>query len=165
MRRCFFIFDYESDLDEVRRIAELGLVQAESAAGFVDLTQWSVAKAKGVEEVKRKIDEALVGTTCSVIFIGPRTASLGYVKYAMERSIQRNNGLLGIHIHALKNPIAGASERGPVPYEREAAARTGGRSYTVHDWDSESFVAWVNQAAMDWRNYVRTKPIQSRALS
>ncbi len=160
MRRCFFIFDYEGDLDEVRRVAELGLVHAVSAAGFQDLTLWSTYKAKGVEEVKHRIDKALMGTTCSVVFIGPRTASLGYVKYAVERSIQRSNGLLGIHIHALKNPIASAGERGPVPYQREAAARFGGQSYPVHDWDSEYFVDWVNQAATDWRNYVRVKPAQ-----
>jgi hypothetical protein len=158
MRRCFFIFDYENDLDEARRIAEMGLVQAESAAGFNDLTQWSTAKARGVEEVKRQIDEALVGTSCSVVLIGPRTASLGYVSYAMERSIQRHNGLLGIHIHALKNPMAAAGERGPLPYEREAAQQSESKGYAVHDWDPDQFVAWVNTAATDWRNYARPTP-------
>ncbi len=159
MRRCFFIFDYEGDLDEARCIAELDLVHAAAPAGFNDLTLWSAAKAKGVEEVKRRIDEALIGTTCTIVLIGPRTASLGYVKYAVERTIHRSNGLLGIHLHTLKNPVAGAGERGTIPYEREAAALSDGRAYPVHDWDPDQFAAWVGLAATDWRNHVRPRPI------
>lgn len=158
MRRCFFIFDYEHDLEEVRRIAELDLVKAESAAGFTDTSQWSQAKARGVEEVKQQIDEALVGTTCSVVFIGPRTANLGYVQYAIERSLHRGNGLLGVHLHLLKNPMASSGERGPIPCERQVADQ--GHGYMVRDWDPEHFVEWVNAAATEWRNDARPVPPQ-----
>ena len=32
------------------------------------------------------------------------------------------------------------------------------KGYAVHDWDPDQFVAWVNTAATDWRNYARPTP-------
>ena len=159
MRRCFFIFDYDQNLAEARHIIDLGLVNAKVAVPVDDPGAWNEAKSRGVDQVKAAIDTELAGTSAAVILIGSRTASLGYVNYAIERAIRRHCGLLGIHIHALRNPEARPEDRGAVPFEREAKRLLEGQHYPVHDWDPTQFVTWVNDAATDWRSFARPKPL------
>lgn len=159
MRRCHFIFDYDHDLAEARQIAGLGLVGATSTVGFNGIEDWQQAKSEGVSAVKKRIDSALSGASVSVILIGARTASLGYVTYAIERSIHRHCGLLGIFIHPLKGAVNGPSRPGPVPLADRAAELRGGHPYDTYDWDQTQFVEWVNSAATEWRNYARPRPL------
>ena len=159
MRRCFLIFDYDNDLSEARRIAHTGLIRATAPAGFADIADWSAAKEKDVEAVKRMIDQGISGSSVTIALIGARTATLGYVTYALERSLRRHNGVLGIHIHKLKAPNATDGDRGRKPALPEAAVRwADGDDYPSHDWDQSRFAAWVYDVATDWKNYARRRP-------
>jgi hypothetical protein len=156
MRRCFFIFDYDQDRVEAERIIGLGLVNAALPVPIDGPEAWNIAKSNGVDEVKSLIDRELAGTSAAVILIGSRTAGLGYVNYAIERAIRRRCGLLGIYI---SNPEGNTEESGAVPYQREAKALLEGQHYPVHEWNPDQFVTWVNDAATDWKSFVRTKPL------
>ena len=170
MRRCFFVFDYDNDLWRANQITDLGIVHAAqitdvgivdgaAAAGFGDLLRWEEAKKKGSEEVRRLIEEALSGTSVTVVLIGEATAGLDYVNDAIEMSIRRNNGLLGIFVHELKDHEGGTSSRGKVPFEHEVAEKLDAGGYDTHDWDQEKFEEWVNLAATEWRNFARKMPV------
>ncbi len=158
MRRCFFIFDYDNDLARAKQIGELGLEPANAPAGF-DASRWAGARNTGPAEVQRLIDEALKGTSATVVLIGERTAELDYVDYAIDRSIARQNGILGIFIHGLKDENGETGTKGAVPYASEAAERLEAHGYATYDWDPERFAEWVEEAATEWKQFARPEPL------
>ena len=91
------------------------MIEGVSAAGFSDSSLWEEAKLKGDAAIKKIIDDALVGTSVTVVLIGAETAGRKYVNYEIEKSIERGNGILGVKIHHLKNKDQQTDNPGAVP--------------------------------------------------
>ena len=159
MRRCLFIFDYDNDLARAKQVADCGIVDARAPEGFDDKARWEAASREGPDAVHRLIDDALKGTSATVVLIGEHTAEREYVDYAIERSIERQNGIVGFFIDELtdENGVPGA--RGPVPYEVETAGKLEAGGYQSHPWNRSDFADWVEQAATEWRRFARVKPL------
>jgi hypothetical protein len=102
-RSVFFSFHYQRDIVRVNQIRNLPEVVDKAAAGFKDSSLWEEAKKKSDEAVKKLIDDALHGTSVSVVCIGSQTAGRKFINYEIQKSIDRGNGLLGVQIHHLKN--------------------------------------------------------------
>jgi hypothetical protein len=115
-RRVFFSFHYQQDIFRVNVIRNAGVVLGTAAAGFHDGSLWEKTKKKGTTAVKRLIDKGLDGTSVTCVLIGQKTAKRRFVNYEIEQSIERGNGLLGIHINCIKD-IKGQTNfwRGEVP--------------------------------------------------
>jgi hypothetical protein len=141
-RRVFFSFHYEKDVWRATNVRNAGKVDAVAAAGWSDASIWEEAKRKGRREIERLIDAGLRGTSVTAVLIGAETANRPWVKYEIERSIQRGNGLLGVRIHRIKDQQGYRSERGPIP----GALVDGG--FRVYDWDRNSLGRWVEWAAV-----------------
>jgi hypothetical protein len=141
-RPTFFSFHYQRDIWRANVVRNSGVVIGEAAAGFRDASLWEEAKRKGDPEIKRLIDNALIGTSVTVVLIGAETASRKYITYEIEKSIERGNGILGIHIHNIKDQAGQADRPGLVPQK----LRTGG--YKVYTWahDNAQFAKWVEDA-------------------
>ncbi len=161
MRRCFFIFDYDNDLARAKQIADFGIVAASAPAGFDDKTRWDAASMEGYDAVHRLIDDALEGTSATVVLIGEHTAEREYVDYAIERSIGRQNGIVGIFIDELTDETGAPGSRGPAPYQEEAAAKLEAGGYRSHPWNRSEFSDWVEEAATGWRSFARPKPLNN----
>jgi len=74
----------------------------------------------------------LKDTTVTVVLIGKETASRPWVKYEIEQSIARKNGLLGIYIHHLKHSDKDYS------FFRGAKPAVGwGVEFPAYDWDKD----------------------------
>ena len=159
MRHCFLIFDYDNDLARAKQVAECGVVDAIAPAGFDDGSHWNAAAKKGTEALNSLIDKALEGTSATVVLIGEHTAHRDYVDYAIERSIDRQNGIVGIFIDDLTDENGKPGARGPVPYEAAAAEKLEAGGYQTHAWDRSKFSEWVEEAATEWRRYARPKPL------
>jgi hypothetical protein len=132
-RRVFFSFHFERDIFRVNQVRNSNVVAGADRAGFYDHSEYQEAKRKGEQEVQRLIREKLDGTSVTVVLIGRETASRPYVQYEIEQSINRNNGLLGIRIHHLKDPRTNQSDMFPgplptIPY---------GVKFPVYDWDGD----------------------------
>ncbi len=158
-RRCFFIFDYENDWSRAKQINGLELVSGTALAGFDGASAWEAAKGKGDAEVKRLIDEALPGTSATIVLIGENTADLDYVDYAIEQSIERQNGLVGFFVHDIPDENGQTSAKGRVPYDREATEKREAHGYDTHDWEPDRFAEWVEEAATEWRLFARPEPL------
>jgi len=102
-RRVFFSFHFERDIWRANQVRNSNVVAGADAAGFFDHSEYEEAKKKGDETIKRLICNKLDGTSVTVVLIGTETASRPFVQYEINQSIARKNGLLGIHIHHLKN--------------------------------------------------------------
>jgi hypothetical protein len=142
-RRAFFSFHYGRDIWRANVVRNSWVTQDREAAGFFDASLWEEAKKKG-DAIKRMIDAALVGTSVTAVLIGTETASRTYVQYEISKSIERGNGLLGVHIHKVKDRYGYMDRPGtnPLPY-----------GYTVYDWvDDAGYTnvrTWVEKAARD----------------
>ena len=159
MRHCFFIFDYDDDLAQARHIESLDLAVATAAAGFDDDADWKAAVAKGDEAVKELIDNAILGTSATVVLIGEHTAERDYVDYAFEQSIKRQNGILGIFVHDIPDASGATAAKGKVPYQAQAAERLEAHGYDTHDWDQGKFARWIEEAATGWKAFARPVPL------
>src|SRR2546422_8025143 len=114
-RRVYFAFHFENDIWRVNQVRNSNVVAGTDLAGFFDHSEYEEAKKKGDEEIKRLIRAKLNNTTVTVVLIGAETAYRPYVKYEIEQSIARKNGLLGVYIHHLKDKDGNTSSRGPKP--------------------------------------------------
>lgn len=114
-RRVFFSFHYQRDIWRINQIRSIPNITGSAAAGFQDASLWEDAKRKSDAAIKKMIDDALYNTSVTVVFIGNQTANRKYIKYEIEQSIDRGNGVVGIQIHHLKDKNQNVDELGETP--------------------------------------------------
>lgn len=141
-RRTFFSFHYERDVTRASVVRNSWVTQDRQAAGFFDAGIWEEAKKKGDAAIRKMIDDALVGTSVTAVLIGAETASRTYVKYEIDASVARGNGLVGVRIHSIKDLNGKTDSYGTNPLPA---------AYKVYDWvlndGYKNFSAWVEEAA------------------
>ncbi len=139
-RNTFFSFHYERDIWRASTVRNSSKVVASSSAGFTDRSLWEAVKRQGDDAIKRAINDGLKGTSVTVVLIGAETASRKWVKYEIQRSIDRGNGLLGVRIHHLKNQLGETDSAGAVP--------AGIPSGAVYKYEYGKIADWVEKAAI-----------------
>jgi hypothetical protein len=132
MTRVFFCFHYDLDHWRASQVRESNVVTRADRGGFFDPLEYEDAKGKGAEAIKRMIVRHLANSTVTVVLIGTRTSVRPLVKYGIEESVKRGNGLLGIRIHHLKDQMGRLSTAGRVP------AVPAGIEFPVYDWDGDA---------------------------
>jgi MTH538 TIR-like domain (DUF1863) len=137
-----FSFHYEKDIWRAANVRNSARFGAVARAGWMDASIWEEAKRKGEAAIRGLIDRGLKGTSVTVVLIGSETASRRWVRYEIEESIERGNGLLGVRIHKMHDQQGRSSNRGEVP----KALRDGG--YPVYDWDARALGNAVELAAI-----------------
>ncbi|MFN8150799.1 MAG: TIR domain-containing protein [Solirubrobacterales bacterium] len=129
-RRVYFAFDYQ-DVFSVNQIRNAAQFVDRSVAGFHDASQWEKLKQKDDAVIKKAIDDALVGTTVTVVCVGARTSSRRWVKYELKASAARGNGLLGVYLPG-ESGHTKPSDLGEAP---------------LYGWNASRFADWVEAAA------------------
>src|SRR4051794_33901263 len=102
-RRVFFSFEYENDASRAMVVRKSGTLRTVETAGFVDAAEFERIKRQGEAAIKRWIDAHLANTSVTVVLVGRATCSSKWVKYEIEQSKLRGNGLLGIDISKIKD--------------------------------------------------------------
>jgi MTH538 TIR-like domain (DUF1863) len=103
-RRTFFSFHYENDVWRAHSVRQSWVTKPDTeAAGFVDAADFEEVKKKGDAAVKKWIDTQLSNTSATVVLIGEETSTRDYIKYELEQSWKKGNGILGITIHKMKD--------------------------------------------------------------
>jgi len=131
-RRVFFSFHYDKDVWRVNQVRNVNVVAGSDVAGFFDHSEYEEAKKKGDEGIRRMILRHLDRTSVTVVLIGTETAQRPWVRYEIDQSISRKNGLLGIHIHHLKDQNGQTSWQGAkpsVPWNVE---------FPAYNWDGDT---------------------------
>lgn len=141
-RRTFFSFHYERDVWRASIVRNAGVVDASAAAGWNDASIWEEAKQKGDAELRRIIRKGLEHTTVTAVLIGKETSTRKWVKFEIEESIARGNGLVGVYIHTLKDASGNTDTKGAKP---KLLVDNGAPAY---DWNKDRFGAWVEKAAI-----------------
>ena len=85
------------------------------------------------------IDDGLRNTSVTCVLIGAETATRKWVKYEIEQSLERGNGLLGVYINGLRDRTGLTDPRGANPlddmYTRNAAGLTVSLSVLFSTYD------------------------------
>jgi MTH538 TIR-like domain (DUF1863) len=101
-RRVFFSFHHQHDSWRAGQVRNSWLTKVEENS-FLDAAAWEKVEKSGDAAVKTWIDRELNGTSVTVILIGKYTADRRWVKYEIQESYKRGNGLLGVYIHGIKD--------------------------------------------------------------
>jgi len=157
-RRVFFSFHYERDAVRAGQVRNSNVVKNKSieTSDFIDSAGWEAVKKGGDEAIKRWIANQLNGTSVTVVLIGAKTSERKWVKYEIDESLKRGNGLLGIYIH--KCPLFDGSidAKGDNPFEKLYFDRNGTQQYLseiykTYDWINdngrENLGDWIDSAA------------------
>lgn len=141
-RKVFFSFKYD-DVSRAMVVRNCWVTQGKEAAGFIDAAAFEEVEQDGDDAIKRWIDGQLIGTSVTVVLVGAKTCSSKWVKYEIQQSIERGNGLLGVDISKIKDLRGNISERcGEIP-----------KGYDFHLWNKgdghKKIGEWIEHAAND----------------
>jgi len=120
-RRVFFSFHYKRDIWRVSQVRNSWVTKGGDTQTFLDAANWESIKRRGDRAVNDWIDRQLSGTVVTVVLIGEETAERRFVRYEIKESHHRGNGLLGIHIHKVKDQQGQRSYKGRNPFSHISA--------------------------------------------
>jgi len=155
-RKAFFSFHYENDVWRANIVRNSWITKPSTeAAGFIDAADFEEIKKGGESAIKAWIDNQLTGTSVTVVLLGSDTSNRPYVKYEIEKSYQRGNGLIGIYIHQLKDRNGYTSVKGSNMFGEIGKDSAGNvvyfSSYPCYDWVDddgyENLGSWIEEAA------------------
>jgi len=153
-RRVFFSFHYENDVTRAAIVRNSNITQEK--AGFVDGVDWEAVKRGGDPAIERWIDNQLDGTSVTVVLIGSQTNQRHYVQSEVRKSWHKDNGILGIRIHNLKNLQGQINVPGGVGFgfnfkHKDGSVKTFDQSFYIYDWVNDdgynNLEKWIETAA------------------
>lgn len=112
-RKCFFSFHYVPDNWRASTIRQIGAIEGNQPALDND---WETVTKGGDAAIQGWIDSQMEGRTCAVILIGENTAKRKWIDYEIKKAWKNGMGVLGIHIHGIKNSAGNTSPKGSNPF-------------------------------------------------
>jgi hypothetical protein len=122
-RRIFHSFRHANDYWRVQTIRQIGAIEGQK---LLNPNDWEAVKKKGDGAIQKWIDEQLYGRSCVVVLIGSATTGRRWIKYEMKKGWDDGKGVVGIHIHGLKDANRQEAYKGRNPLaEINVQTRTG----------------------------------------
>ena len=161
-RRTFFSFHYKPDNWRASQVRNMGVVEGNPAVSDND---WEAVTRGGDAAIKRWIDEQMYGKSCVIVLIGSQTSGRKWINYEIGKAWDDGKGLLGIHIHNLKDADGDQSQEGANPFYRlsvngkrlsnivKAYDPPYKRSTNVYAHIEENIADWVEEAIWIRQNY------------
>lgn len=156
-RKVFFSFHYENDVWRTNIVRNSWITKPDrETAGFIDAADFETIKKGGDSAIKKWIESQLVGTSVTVVLIGSETNNRDYIKYELEQSWKKENGILGIYIHQLKDKYGNSSPKGNNTFGPIFSGSSDTKKYfyerfETYDWvDDDGYNnlgIWVSNAA------------------
>lgn len=141
-RRVFFSFKYE-DAWKTYQIRNSDNIASKYERGFVDKADREKIKRQTKSSIEKWISEQIHGTSVTCVLIGENTHKSKWVKYEIEQSIARGNGLLLIHMHEMKSSKQKRYKKGIIPSLAQG--------YDVYNWGSDdgkkNLDKWIEKSA------------------
>ncbi len=152
-RKVFFSFHFERDAWRAGQVRNSNITRDD--AGYMDAASWEEVKKGGKVAIERWINDQLDGTSVTVVLIGAETDTREYVKYELEQSWKKGNGILGIYIHQLKDAKGYTDVKGSNAFG--TFIKNGDdklffyQRFNTYDWKDDdgykNFDSWVELAA------------------
>lgn len=163
-RKTFFSFHYTPDCVRASQVRNMGVIEGNPSATDND---WETITKGGDTAIQKWIDDQLSGRTCSIVLIGSNTAGRKWINYEIEKSWNDEKGLLGIHIHGLKDFSGKQSTKGSNPFTGFTMKRDNALlssvvktydtphldSKEVYKYISDNMEGWIEEAIKIRNNY------------
>lgn len=163
-KRVFFSFHYVPDAWRVAQIRNAGVVEGNAPVSDND---WQTVTKKGDSAIEQWIHAQLSGRSCAVVMIGGATAGRKWINYEIRKAWNDGKGVVGVHIHNLKNAAGLQAVKGANPFLEFAIndgrtnlasiARVYDPPYvastSVYDHIRTNLAAWVDEAVRIRSNY------------
>lgn len=154
-RKVFFSFHYDRDVRRIQQVRNSWVVRERGeSAPFYDAADFEEAQRRA-GGIKNWIDGQLHGTSVTAVLYGHETWNRDWVRYEIEQSHKRGNGIFAIDIHNVRDPLKGVDSPGPNPL---GYVSIGGlplsRLYPAnYDWVRDdgynNIKVWIEKAARD----------------
>lgn len=165
-QRIFFSYYYEKELWRANMVRNSWEKKPERvASGFLDPIDFERVKKGGDEAIKKWIDDQLEGTSVTVVLIGSEAFNRPYCKYAIEKSYERGNGMIGIYIHKLKDKngnisLKGSNKFGEIGKDMNNNSVFFSIIYPTYDWVDDcgcyKLKEWIEDATRKWKEKMST---------
>ena len=139
-RKVFFSFKYD-DVHRAMNVRNSNVIGGAMKSGFIDKAEFEKVEREGEKAIQTWIDNQLSGTSVTVVLVGANTNKSKWVKYEIEQSIARGNGLLTIDISKISDMQGNTTDC--------CSLRATGYKHYLWNNDNgrENLGAWVEAAA------------------
>ena len=145
-RRIFYSFHYKPDNWRASMVREIGSITGNEPATDND---WEAVKRGGEDAIRRWIAGQMKNRSCTVVLIGSKTANRKWINYEIVKSWDDGMGVVGIHIHGLKDSDGHISKKGENPFDFITYGNSGNelssiaKCYNPVGTNSKEKYAWI----------------------
>ena len=144
-RRCFYSFHYKPDCQRAAQVRSIGSIEGNKPASDND---WESITSGGEAAIKNWIAEQMQGKSCTIVLVGSNTANRKWINYEIIESWNKGMGVVGIHIHGLKNLLGLTSSKGQNPfsyitYDSTRSLSTIAKCYDPPGYTSKEKYNWI----------------------
>lgn len=147
-RRTFFSFHYKPDNSRAAQVRNMGMVDGNKPVSDND---WETVTKGGDAAIKKWIANQMSGRSCTVVLVGSNTANRKWINYEIIESWDDGMGVVGIHIHGLKNLDGNIATKGANPFASINYGKTGKKlssivnCYNPSGGNSKERYAWIEK--------------------
>ncbi len=113
-RRCFYSFYYKPDNSRAAQVRNMGKIDGNTPVSDND---WETVTKGKDPAIKKWIKDQIKGRSCTVVLVGSNTANRKWINHEIVTSWIDGMGVVGIHIHGLKNLDGKVSTKGKNPFQ------------------------------------------------
>ena len=101
-RKVFFSFKYD-DVHRAMNVRNSNVIAEADRTGFIDKAEFEEVEKGGDKAIKDWIDRQMENTSVTVVLVGKNTDESRWVKYEIEQSISRGNGIITVDISKIED--------------------------------------------------------------
>ncbi|QDV79094.1 TIR domain-containing protein [Botrimarina mediterranea] len=152
-RKVFYSFHYVPDCVRAAQVRNMGVLEGNLLATD---NEWESVTKAGEGAIKRWIDTQLEGKSCAVVLVGAGTARRKWIDYEIKTAWNAGKGVVGVHIHRLKDFAGLQSVQGANPFGHFNMDRDGSslssivRCYNPPHADSRQCYAYIEANLATW---------------
>lgn len=145
-RNCFYSFHYLPDNWRAATVRNIGAIDGNKPTSD---NNWETVKKGGDTAIKKWIADEMAGKSCIVVLIGSNTAGRKWINHEIIKGWDDGKGVVGIHIHGLKDSNGNVSTKGDNPFDSITHGKTGKKlssivkSYNPAGSDSQERYDWI----------------------
>jgi len=151
-RRVFYSFHYKPDNWRASQVRNMGVIEGNRPCSDND---WETITKGGDERIKEWIAEQMDGKSCVVVLIGANTAGRKWINHEIIKGWDDGKGVVGIHIHGLKDKDGNVSTKGTNPFDSIGYGNSGKKlssivkCYDPQGSNSQERYDWIKKHLAD----------------
>jgi hypothetical protein len=154
-RSVFYSFHYKPDGARASQVRNAGVIEGNRPVSDND---WETITSGGDKAIEKWIGDQMSGKSCAVVLIGSATANRKWINYEIVKAWNDGKGVVGVHVHNLKDLAGKQSTKGgnPFDYVTKASAKLSSivKAYdppyavstSVYDYIKIHLADWVEEA-------------------